>query len=173
MSNKDPKQDIVEVEKNKKAFGKIVRISLILGIIAVSGVIVYYLLNPEPGYIDFGILNSNKKAEDYPTEVAANESVDFYVTVGNYLNREFKFCVKVLKGDNETEIKDSGSEGAHLNFTTKEKTLKSGENWMSEELSFSFEKAGQGQVLIVELWEITKDEKEFYNILYLRLEVTS
>ncbi len=173
MSTKAPKQDDIELKQSKKTFGKIVKISLILGIIAVSGLIIYYILNPEPGYVDFGILNSNKKAEDYPTEVVANESVDFYVTVGNYLNREFKFCVKVLKGDNDTEIEDSGAKDAHLDFKTKEKTLKTGENLISDELSISFEKVGEGQILIVELWEITEDKEEFNNILYLRLEVTS
>jgi len=79
----------------------------------------------------------------------------------------------VLKGDNDTEIKDSGSKEAHLNFTTKEKTLKNGEDWISETLSISFEKVGEGQILIVELWEITDDNKDFYSILYLRLDVTA
>jgi len=82
MSSEASKQDDIKLTENKKAFGKIVRISLIIGILMVSGVVIYYILNPEPGYVDFGLLNSNKKAEDYPTEVVANESVEFYVTVG-------------------------------------------------------------------------------------------
>ena len=164
----------IDLEESQRALGKIVKISLILGILVVSGFIIYYVLNPEPGYVTFGLLNEDKKAEDYPTTAAINEDIYFYVTVGNYLREEFTFHLKILRGDNETELSSSGSEGAELNFTTKERTLEHQEEWISDKYSISFSDTGENHIIIVELYQITdEDKEEFYNILFLRINVTA
>ncbi|MHA1271867.1 MAG: DUF1616 domain-containing protein [Promethearchaeota archaeon] len=173
MNRQNKNKEKIELEKSYKDYNKIVKISLILGIVVVSGFIIYYLLNPEPGYVLFGILNEDKKAENYPTVAKANESIYFYITVGNYLGRDFTFHLKILKGDNETKLKPSGAENAYLDFQTENVKLINGENWTSEKLSTSFSEIGDNQILIVELYEITDDGKEsFYDILWLRLNIT-
>lgn len=153
---------------------KIVKISLIIGIIVISGFILYYLLNPEPGFVTFGILNSEKKAENYPTEVSVNEDVEFYIVVENHLNTEFVFEIRIYKGDNETKLSSDGSENADLNYTTDQEILDVGEKWESDKLSIRFSKIGSSQILIAELWEITEDDSSsFYDIIYLRLNITA
>jgi uncharacterized membrane protein len=125
--------------------------------------------------VGFGILNSEKKAEDYPTNITLNEAIYFYAFVDNQLERSFSFVVKVFKGDNETKLSSEGSEGAELNFTTEKATLKPQQDWFSEKLSISFNQNGTGRLLILELWQITEQnqEEQFYDITFLRLNVTS
>lgn len=153
---------------------KIVKISLIIGIIVISGFILYYVLNPEPGFVTFGILNSEKRAENYPTEASVNEDVEFYIVVENHLNAEFMFEIRIYKGDNETKLSSDGSENADLNYTTDQETLDIGEKWESDKLSVHFGKIGSGQILIAELWEIKEDDSStFYDTVYLRLNITA
>lgn len=157
---------------NNKQFEILLKICLIMGIIIISGFIIYYLFTPEPGYVTFGILNEDQKAENYPTEAAVNESIHFYVTVENYLNKEFTFRVKVKKGDNFTVLSSMGSNGT-LDFIIGNFTLKNNEKWISEKLNVSFSKVGANQIIITELWWIFKDlEEKFYNILWLRMNIT-
>ena len=109
MSKKTNIKERAELEKSKKEFEKIVTISFIIGIIVISGFIIYYILNQEQGFITFGILNSEGKGEDYPINVNINEDVEFYITVDNYLTDDFEFFLKVLRGDNSTILSPSGS----------------------------------------------------------------
>lgn len=51
-----------ESSKKHKELQKVVKISLIIEIVIISRSIIYYLLNPEPGFVTFGILNSEKRA---------------------------------------------------------------------------------------------------------------
>jgi len=168
----DSKDNIETIETTNRQFQKLVKYSLLLGIIIVSGFIIYYVVAPEEGYIGFGILNSDKKAEDYPTSATANQSIKFYVTVDNHLDHEFTFKLKILKGDNETDLSSKGSKHAHKCFTTDKETLKPDEEWISDRLSISFEKNGTEQILIVELWKYNEDNsREFWDILWLRLDI--
>ncbi|GAH60211.1 unnamed protein product, partial [marine sediment metagenome] len=96
-SKRDNPKTLNSLKKNYKEFDKILKILLIIGIITISGFIIYAFLTPKPGYSYLGILNSEKKAENYPTEAAVNESITFYISVGNYLNRDFSFHIEILK----------------------------------------------------------------------------
>lgn len=166
------KQEIIEA--SNRQFQKIVKFSLILGILVVSGYIVYYVLTPEEGYVGFGILNHDEKAEDYPTTAKVNQSIYFYATVDNYLDHDFTFKLIILKGDNETKLSSKGSKHAEKCFTTDKKTLKPEEEWMTKQLSISFQENGTGQILIVEIWKYNEDNsRDFWDILYLRLDITS
>ncbi|MHA1460603.1 MAG: DUF1616 domain-containing protein, partial [Promethearchaeota archaeon] len=150
------------------------KILLIIGIIIISGFIVYALLTPEPGYITFGVLNSDKKAENYPTNATVGENVTFYVSVGNYLNRDFSFRIEILKGNNETNLGPTGSSNAisFLNSSTIE--LQHGENWISSAFNVSFSLLGNNQTIIAELWEtnIGPNDK-YWEIFWIRLNITS
>ena len=86
----------IKVDKDKnltswKHFEALLKISLIIGIIIISGFIIYYVLTPEPGYVTFGILNENQEAENYPTQAPFNETIFFYLTVENNLEKVFNF----------------------------------------------------------------------------------
>lgn len=164
----------IDLDLSQKKFKEIVKLSLLIGIAVLSGLIIYFTLNPEPGYIGFGILNEDKEAGNYPKTVKLDENIHFYVTVGNFLNEEFTFRIKVYRGDNETVLKPTGSKKAELNFTTSKKTLESGETWISKKLSISFSEIGSKQILIAELWEITEDnDEEFWDIMWIRLNITA
>jgi uncharacterized membrane protein len=173
MSKMDKTLETSNLKKNYKDFEKTLKILLIIGIIIISGFIVFALLTPEPGYITFGVLNSDKKAENYPTNATLGENVTFYVSVGNYLNRDFSFRIEILKGNNETNLGPTGSSNAisFLNSSTIE--LQHGENWMNA-FNVSFSLLGNNQTIIAELWEtnIGPNDK-YWEIFWIRLNITS
>jgi len=177
LSTKSKIDKKAELTEQFKQFQKILKVLLLFGIIIVSGFIIYYVwyfnFSHEEDYVGFGILNHNEEAEDYPTVAYANQSVKFYVTVENQLSREFTFKVKVYRGDAQTELSSDGSENAYHLYSTDKETLKPKRDWMSDKLSVSFPKNGTNQQIIVELLEYTIDDRDFYDILWLRLDIIS
>jgi len=160
-----------EINGNR-VFDKLLKISLIIGIFVVSGFIIYYLLKPEPGYYMFGILNSEKRAENYPTNATIGENVSVYCTVGNYLNRDLSFHIKVFRGDNTTIKEPEGSINAIFLFNTSKITLNHKQAWISEQLNVSFPLSGPDQSIIVELWEMLSNNNETYlEILWVILTI--
>ncbi len=158
--------------ESKKQFDFLLKICLIIGIIVVSGFIIYYVLTPEPGFVSLGILNSEKKAENYPINATIGQNVSFYVTIDNQMKREFSFRVETLKGDNNTIVSSSPSINATSYFNTTKITLLHNQFWISEMLNVSFSQPGEGQRIIVELWEIKNSEIEkYFTNLYLWLNI--
>ncbi|MFW9880102.1 MAG: DUF1616 domain-containing protein [Candidatus Thorarchaeota archaeon] len=157
---------------SKKEFDTLLKSILIIGIIIISSFILYQVFKPEPGYVTFGILNENQEAENYPTEAAINESVSFHLTVENYLDKTFKFNIKIKKGDNHTVLSSTGSNGT-LQFTIND-SLNRKEKWISPKLDISFSQTGVNQIIITELWQNFESIPEkFYDILWIRLNITS
>lgn len=171
QNNKLKKNDI---KKSYQEFNKILTILLIIGIIIISGFIIYAILTPEPGYITYGLLNSDKKAENYPTNATVGENVTFYVSVGNYLNRDFSFRIEILKGDNETVLKPTGSVNATSYLNSSIILLPHGNSWISGAFNVSFSQPGYNQTIIAEIWEtnIGPNDK-YWEMAYMRLNVTS
>ena len=169
LTKKEEKNDIKITNKH---FDQVVKISLIIGIIIVSGFIVYYLLNPEPGYVTFGILNENQKAENYQREASINETIPFYLSVGNYLDRDFMFRFKIKKGNNNTVLNSTYSNGT-LYQTIGNFTLNPKEFQIYGEYNVSFSEEGNNQIIIAELWQIKHEIEELFIIHYLRLNITS
>jgi len=169
ISRKNEKEDL---RISNKHFENLLRISLIIGIIVIAGFIIYYIFTPEPGFVSIGILNSEKKAENYPTNATVGQNISFYVTVENQMNREFSFRVEILKGDTETNLSSSFSTNATSYFNTTKIILLDNQFWMSEMLNISFSQPGANQKIIVELWEIKNSGIEkFFNNLHLRLNI--
>lgn len=174
MNSKVAHNEKSDIELSTLQFQRLLRFSLIFGIIIVSGFIVYYMFVPEEGYIGFGILNDDEKAEDYPSTAKVNQSIYFYVTVDNELDHDFTFKLIILLGDEDTDLSPEGSEHANKTSTTDKETLKPEEGWMSDKLSVSFPYNGTDQILIVELWTYKEDNsREFWDILWLRLDIYS
>jgi len=172
LKNENKQKDILE---SKKQFEKIVKISLIIGICVIFGFIVFYILTPEPGYVTFGILNSDKQAENYPTNSTVGQNVSFYITVGNYLKKDSIFQVEILRGDeNNTILKPEGSINATSVFNVTQIMLEHNDQWVSNKLNISFSQPGPNQLIIAELWEIDLNfEQKFHAILWLRLNITT
>lgn len=165
--------DKIDKKINNKQFENLLKICLIMGIIIISGFIIYYAFTPEPGYVTFGILNEDQEAEDYPTEAVVNESIHFYLTVENYLNKDFTFRIKIKKGDIFTVFNTVTGTNGTLDFIIGNFSLKNNEKWISEKLNVSFSEVGANQIIFTELWWVFSDtEEKFYNILWLRLNIT-
>ena len=172
MSDGTIKDEIRSNRQSKKQFDLLLKICLIIGIIVVSGFIIYYVFTPEPGYVTFGILNENQEAENYPIEASINDSVSFYLTVENKLATKFSFSIKIKKGNNNTILSSMGSNGT-LEYVVNN-TLNYSNIWISNKLNVSFSQLGANQIIIAELWQIGRNEIEkFFDILWLRLNITS
>lgn len=159
-------------EKNSKnQFEKLVKISILIGICVVTGFIIYYGLTPEPGYVYFGVLEDGEELENYSIDAKLGEPVNFSVIVGNYLNRDYQFRVKVLKGDNNTILYPGPSNGT-LEYTFENTTITHKNTWISNIINVSFSEVGANQLIIIELWEIISEMEYFFDILWLRLNIT-
>jgi len=175
MNSKVARKEQSDIEIASLQFQRLLRFSLISGILIVSGFIVYYILVPEEGYIGFGILNHDERAENYPTTGKVNQSIGFYVTVDNELDHDFTFKLIILLGNEDTKLTpDEGSKHANKTSTTEKETLKPEEHWMSDKLYASFPYNATDQILIVELWQYNADNsREFWDILWLRIDAYS
>jgi len=171
MKSKEEKKKILS---SYKEFDKILKILLIIRIVVVSGFIIYAVLTPKPGYYYLGILNWEKKAENYPTNAAVNDSITFYISVGNYLNRDFSFHIEILKGNNDTVLGPSPSLNATSFANSSTITLHHREDWISSAFNISFSQTGTNQIIIAELWEIPPvGIRRFFNVVFFRLNITS
>ena len=174
MNKRAKQKESSELELNRKSFDKILKICFVSGIIIVSGFIIYYLLNPTPGYVTFGLLNSEKVIGEYPTQANVSEDIEFYALVENHLGMNFTFELRIYKGDNQTQISPTGSANADLNRTTAQVTLIDSERWISDKLTISFLKIGTNQTIIVELWQVINVTSiVFNNIAWFRLNITA
>ena len=174
MSKMDNVKDLNSLKKKYKEFDKILKILLIIGIIIISGFIIYAVLTPKPGYCYLGILNFEKKAENYPTNATVDDDITFYVSVGNYLNRDFSFHIEILKGNNDTILGSSPSLNATSFVNSSTITLPHSVDWISSAFNVSFSQVGTNQIIIAELWEIPSvGIRRFYDVVFLRLNITS
>jgi len=170
MSDNDNNNYSRKLKESFEHFDKIITICLIAGILIISGFIIYYLVNPEPPFTTFLILNEDKKMENYPTNATIGENISFYVGIGNYLEREVTFNVNISKGDNNTILGPNGAVNAELNFSISNITLQHNEDWISEKLNISFYTGGN-RTIIAQLFENTVSGELFIDIIYLRIEV--
>ena len=165
----------LRLELSYKHFQKIVTVCLLIGIIIVSGFIIYYVFTPKEGSISLGILNENKVAEDPPKNLTIGENVTFYISVLNNLNRDAEFKIYVLKGNNDTSNEyHHNDSGAIINYTIPDVIIKNGKEWLSDPQNMSFYELGENHMVIVELWEILSDDTEKYWIHdWFRLNITA
>jgi len=172
MNETNKKNEKKDLLTSNKHFEKLLKVCLIIGIVIVSGFIIYYVLTPEPGYVTFGILNEDQKAEGFITEASINETIPFYLSVGNYLDREFTFRFKILKGNNYTLVGPFPSNGS-LFLTVGDFTLEPNNERIFGDYNITFSELGAKQRIIVELWEIKDESEVFYNNLFQWLNITN
>jgi hypothetical protein len=157
--------------KNNSQFEKIVKVSILIGVCVVTGFIIYYSLTPEPGYVYFGVLQDGEELENYTIGAKPGEQFNFSVIVGNYLKRDYEFRVKILKGNNNTILYPGPSNGT-LIYTFENTTLINEHTWVSNIVNISFITTGSNHIVIIELWEIKSEIEYFFNILWIRLNIT-
>ncbi len=174
MSRENESQYSNTIDRNYKEFDKILKVILIIGIIVISGFIIYAFLTPKPGYFYYGILNSDKKAENYQTISAVDDNITFYISVGNFLNRDFSFQIEILKGNNDTVLGPYPSLNATSYVNSSTINLPHRAEWISSAFNVSFSQAGTNQIIIAELWEILSvGVRRFYDVVDMRLNITS
>jgi uncharacterized membrane protein len=174
MSTEDKQSREKELEKNYTSFDKILRYLLIIGIIVVSGFVVYSILNPEPGYVSIGILNSDKEAGNYPVIVEVGNNVSFYLTVDNHLSRVFSFRIEILTGNTSLISRPSNPLYTKSLLNTSIIVLETQKGWVSDRFDIAFTEPGENQTIITELWEIIDElPGTFFTNLYLILNVTA
>ncbi|MFW9880417.1 MAG: DUF1616 domain-containing protein [Candidatus Thorarchaeota archaeon] len=172
MNRINKNEDSKDSKISNKHFEKLLKICLIIGIIVISGFIIYLILTPEPGFITFGILNENQEAEGFPTEASINETISFFLTVENGLDRDFTFRFKIKKGNSTTDLSSTGSNGT-LYLTEGNFTLIPNEFQIYGEYNISFSEVGENQIIIAELWQIKSEIEEYFDILFIRLNITT
>jgi uncharacterized membrane protein len=174
MNTYNDKREAEVVLKNNRALDKLIKVLLIIGIIVISGIIIYFIFNPAPGYTTFGLLNSNKQAGNYQKTASVGENVTFHAIVGNFLGRDFRFYVEVLIGDNDTIRSETGSRNTTSAYNTSIFNLHHTETWMSDSLQVSFSQVGTNYSVIAELWEVTTGSgNEFKNIMWFIINITA
>ena len=101
-----------------------------------------------------------------------NESIPFYITVGNYMNRVFSFQIKIKKGNNDTLMSPNIPSNDTLDIIIGNFTLIHKENWISERNNVSFSEPGENQKIIAEIWQIKNKVVDYYNDLWRWLNIT-
>lgn len=134
---------------------KITRIVLIIGIISVSGAIIYTLTLPEEEDLLFFVLNEDQALRDYPTNSTVDESLILYTFIQNSLGEPYNFTVNVFLCENTTIIDPQQSlfQNPHAEFyINQSKLLDNKEEWISNPFSIEFDTPGQNQIIGFELW---------------------
>ncbi|TXT62534.1 MAG: hypothetical protein BAJALOKI1v1_910003 [Promethearchaeota archaeon] len=165
-------QESEDVKKEFKHFGKILTVCLIAGIIIITGFTIYFLYTPESPYHTYTILNEDKRMELYPTNASRGQDISFYVGLGNYLEEDLLFTIRISKGDNTTILSPYGTLNGQYNYTATNFILGHEKLWFSDQLNLSFYETGS-RIIIAELYGITLESNHFiYNVAFLRINVT-
>jgi len=167
------------LEVSNKQFEKLVTVCLFFGIIVVGAFVIFFILTPEEGFLQFGVLHQDPsdgewKAGNYIENVSIGQAINFSFSVNNSLNRDFTFRVKILTGNGSiiNNSLHSPNSGAFINITIGNITLSHGQSWNSNKLNITFYKIGENQMIILELWEIIADNQEkYWTHLWLRVDV--
>ncbi len=134
---------------------KITRVILIVGILGVSGAIIYTLSLPEEEDLLFFLLNENQSMSDYPSNVTVNDSLTFYIYIHNMRLEDHEYQIKCYQGDlngtidpmqsvsNNQDFVQIASQTTDLNYT---------QEWISNPFDIIFQEIGNDQRLVFELW---------------------
>lgn len=138
---------------------RILVILVCLAVAALAGLIIYSVVSlpssPQP--TEFYILDSGGKAENYPHQVKAGETVNITVTVINHEAAPTAYLVRVTCA------------GATLGEVPTGK-LAPGEKW-AEQVSFKLPSKGQDQKVDFQLYNDGTAEPDFKDPLYIYIDV--
>lgn len=155
---------------------KITRIVLIIGILSVSGAIIYTLTLPEEEDILFFLLNEEQMLRDYPTNSSIGNPVTIHLYVQNMMKDAKEFQINIFRGKNSTFIDPDISVFSNPNAThllNQNISLKHAEEWISDPITVIFPELGENQLIICELWIKNGNSWEYLPgyVLTLRIDV--
>ena len=92
------------IDMSNKQFEKLLTVCLLFGIIIVGAFVIYYILTPEEGFVEFAVLHQDPntgewEAENYLVNTTIGQEVNFSFEVLNFLKRDLTFRVKILTGN--------------------------------------------------------------------------
>jgi uncharacterized membrane protein len=149
------------------------RAILILGILIVSGFIIYDVTKPSEEYVLFSVLNQDMELGDYPSHLIVGQKINFYFYVENHLAETTEFNVKIYIGNSSSSINPKlGISNAQF-LGNYSKMVVEGENWTSSQIEYQFQTTGS-QFIGLELWQNQNDEWTYVenHTLMLRINVT-
>jgi uncharacterized membrane protein len=98
-------------------------------------------------FSELGVLGSNMKLGDYPSEVVASQSVSLYVYVGNRMGTPMYYDVKIKLGDNATSVNPAPI----VSIQDYQSIVPSNETWTFPAI-ITLTRVGLNQRIIFELW---------------------
>lgn len=162
--------------KDGLSLNKMTRIVLLVGIIVVSGAMVYTLTRPEEEDVLFFILNEDQVMKDFPVNASVNEPVSVHAFVENHLQRTAEFSVRIYRGN--TNLTHNISIGVENNpnatyLFNQTKMLENEASWITPMINVTFPFAGLDQQIVLELWINTDFGWRYLAeyIIYLRIRV--
>lgn len=151
---------------------KLVKIILILGIIIIIPFIIVVTHNKESPNITIGILNTDKQMGNYPHDVTVGKNISLYFFAESHGFPDLNASVHQIIGNNSIQITQNGSSNGTI-IQSVNFTLNSSQRWISNELNCSFSTPGNNSAEVFELWVDFGQGFQFYNLCYIRLNVTS
>jgi hypothetical protein len=127
-------------------------------IIVISVFSVYQTFFPQPNreqFSEFGILGSNMKLGDYPSQVVASDPVNLYVYVGNRMSVPMMYTVMVKLGDNTTTT-DPVSAPAIQQY---QQVLAINQTWIYP-VNVTLTQPGENLRIIFELWYYNETQSQ-------------
>jgi uncharacterized membrane protein len=142
-------------------FNKGLFIFLVVAIVATIGGIIYLAVTPKPGdrFTEFYILGTGGKASSYPKEVTLGSSAEVIVGIVNREGQAASYQVKLTIDGVENSKLDVGM-------------LADSQKW-EQKVSFTPQKAGQGQKIEFYLYKDGSDKPHIKDPLRLFINVTS
>jgi hypothetical protein len=98
-------------------------------------------------FSELGILGSNMKLGDYPSNIVAGDTIHLYVYVGNQMNQPMYYTIQVKLGNNQTNV-DPAPTTPVQQFT---QIVPKNGTWVFP-LNMTLTQPGQNQRIIFELW---------------------
>ncbi len=154
---------------------KMTKIVLIVGIIIISGAMIYTFTKPEEQDVLFFILNENQELKDFPTNSSVGENVSIHALIENHLGYTENFLVRVYRGNTDISINKSIGVSENVNadyLYNYTYTLENEQSLISDMINVTFFETGLNS-LIIELWINSDNGWEYYPnyILFLRISI--
>jgi len=155
---------------------KITRVILIVGILGVTGALIYTVSQPEEEDLLFFLLNENQSMGNYPTNITVNSSLTFYIYIQNMRIEDHEYLIKCYTSaanttidpmqsvSNNQDFDQIASQTVDLNYTME---------FISDPFDVVFQESGNDQRLVFELWVNRDGTWEFMPnyVLILNLDV--
>ena len=155
---------------------KITRVILIVGILGVSGAIIYTISQPEEEDLLFFLLNENQSMGNYPTNVSVDVPRTLYIYIQNMRLEDHEYLIKCYQSDSNGTIDPMQSVSNNQDFVqiaSQSVDLNYTEEFISDPFDIIFQEPGNDQKLVFELWVNREGSWEFIPdyILILNIDV--